>query len=44
MIGALTMNHSAAAMFNFNSTYDHESNGTRVGIIAADPLSKSLLI
>jgi len=37
MIGAFDWNRTQQSMFAFNTTYDHHSNGTRVGLVVTLP-------
>jgi hypothetical protein len=36
MLGAHTLNHSDHAVFGFNTTYNPENNGTRIGLVVID--------
>ena len=38
MMGGYKVRHSAGAQFSFNTTYDHRTNGSTVGLVVSDPL------
>ena len=44
MLGAHTFNHTDQCAFGFNTTYDFRTNGTRMGLVIIDGVSKSLVL